>query len=84
MNSKNITRKEIDVLETETRRKQYVNMKVAKERGVAEGAARVTAEGAEGAERQEKEEREEREEIQQIENTDDIPVDIVEESEGNY
>ena len=84
MNSKNITRKEIDVIETETRRKQYVNMKVAKERGVAEGEARVTAEGAEGAERQEREEREEREEIQQIENTDDIPVDIVEESEGNY
>ena len=72
ISTKNATNASAEALHYESRRKQYINMKNAKERNnnfVAE--AEAEAEGAG--------------EVEAVDETsNDIPVDIIEESEGNY
>jgi hypothetical protein len=76
ISTKNATNASAEALHYESRRKQYINMKNAKERNnnfVAEGTEAEGAE-AEGAG-----------EVEAVDETsNDIPVDIIEESEGNY
>ena len=75
ISTKNATNASAEALHYESRRKQYINMKNAKERNnnfVAEAEAEGTE--AEGTG-----------EVEAVDETsNDIPVDIIEESEGNY
>jgi hypothetical protein len=75
INTKNATNASAEALHYESKRKQYINMKNAKER--KNGIDQVVTIEGEGME--------EEEVIENIEETtNDIPVDIIEESEGNY
>ena len=74
--TRNTTTLESEALHYESKRKQYVNMKNAKERNNVDENVMEGMEDMEGMEEQEQA-------IQQ-EGTDDIPVDIIEDSDGNY
>ena len=72
ISTKNATNASAEALHYESRRKQYINMKNAKERKNEIIAEEVVVEEGTG-------------EVEAVEETsDDIPVDIIEESEGNY
>jgi hypothetical protein len=74
ISTKNATNASAEALHYESKRKEYINMKNAKERkNEVEVVSDATVEEAM-----------EQEEVFIQETSDDIPVDIVEESEGNY
>lgn len=75
--TRNTTTLESEALHYESKRKQYVNMKNAKERNNVDENVMEGMESTEGME--------DMEGIgEQQEGTDDIPVDIIEDSDGNY
>ena len=78
--TRNTTTLESEALHYESKRKQYVNMKNAKERNNVDENAIGIMEGTEDMK-----DVEDVEGIgEQQEGTDDIPVDIIEDSDGNY